>query len=46
MEKDNQNAINSQLAQFDKEKLKTVTTNEKNILPTKEIIEQEKSSSE
>ena len=30
---------------FDKHKLKAVTTNEKNPLPTKETIEQEKSSS-
>ena len=40
-----QQAVNSELAGFDKEKLKTVTTNEKNSLPTKETIEQEKSSS-
>ena len=45
-----QNAIHfelsSALAGFDKEKLKPVTTNEKNSLPTKETIEQEKSSSQ
>ena len=45
-----QNAIHAELssalAGFDKEKLKPVTTNEKNSLPTKETIEQEKSSSQ
>ena len=40
-----QQAVNSELAGFDKHKLKAVTTNEKNPLPTKETIEQEKSSS-
>ena len=40
-----QQAVNSELAGFDKQKLKAVTTNEKNPLPTKETIDQEKSSS-
>ena len=40
-----QQAVNSELAGFDKHKLTAVTTNEKNSLPTKETIEQEKSSS-
>ena len=40
-----QQAVNSEIAGFDKLKLKAVTTNEKNPLPTSETIEQEKSSS-
>ncbi|XP_062259449.1 thymosin beta-4 [Platichthys flesus] len=33
----------SEVTSFDKSKLKKTQTEEKNILPTKEIIEQEKS---